>query len=123
MLKVVESIDKHGTSSDEGMLVRVVHCLEDHEIKKEQPEEKEPMLIKQQTHAIMIHRNLTYEKLDANKFPVLASLNISNSDAFGTHHSFESLVKSKSCSFWCMYFLLTRLWWNEPNAERGELLD
>jgi hypothetical protein len=29
----------------------------------------------------------------------------------------DSLGKSKSCSYWCMYCILTRLQWNEPNAE------
>jgi hypothetical protein len=33
-----------------------------------------------------MHRNLKYVKLDADKFPVLASLNISNSDDFVTQH-------------------------------------
>jgi hypothetical protein len=40
MLEVAESIDKYGTLSDEGMLVRMALCLEDCEIMKEQPEEK-----------------------------------------------------------------------------------
>jgi hypothetical protein len=31
----------------------------------------------------------------------------------------DSLGKSKSCSYWCMYCILTRLQWNEPSAERG----
>jgi hypothetical protein len=33
----------------------------------------------------------------------------------------DSLGKSKSYRYWCMYCILTRLQWNEPNAERGEL--
>jgi hypothetical protein len=33
----------------------------------------------------------------------------------------DSLGKSKSCSYWCMYCTLTRIQWNEPNAERGAL--
>jgi hypothetical protein len=33
----------------------------------------------------------------------------------------NSLGKSKSCSYWFMYCILTCLQWNDPNAERGEL--
>jgi hypothetical protein len=33
----------------------------------------------------------------------------------------DSLGKSKSCSYWLMYCILTHLQWNDHNAERGEL--
>jgi hypothetical protein len=86
LMYVAESIDKHGTSSDEGMLVRAANFLQDFEIKKEQSEENTPILNEHQKHAITMHINSKYAKLDANKFPVLARLNISNSDGFVTQH-------------------------------------
>jgi hypothetical protein len=41
---------------------------------------------------IAIHGNSKYGKLDADKFPVLASLNISNSDGFVTQHYFDGML-------------------------------
>jgi hypothetical protein len=64
------------------MLVRAANFLQDRDIKKEQPEENKPILTGHQKHAIVMHRNSKYVKLDANKFPVLSSLNISNIDGF-----------------------------------------
>jgi hypothetical protein len=46
LMDVAESIDKHGTSSDEGMLVREANFLQDHEIKKDLTEENTPILNK-----------------------------------------------------------------------------
>jgi hypothetical protein len=39
-----------------------------------------------------MHRNSKYVKLDADKFPVLASFNISNSDGFVTQHYFDGML-------------------------------
>jgi hypothetical protein len=44
LMDVAASIDKHGTSSDEGMPVRAASFLQDREIKKELPEENTPIL-------------------------------------------------------------------------------
>jgi hypothetical protein len=91
LMDVAELIDNYGISSDEGML-RAANLLQDLEINKELPEDNTPIMNEQQNDAIVMHRNSKYVKLDADKFPVLAILNIRNSDVFVTLHYFDGML-------------------------------